>query len=459
MNIAFLHGFGRIPVPVLAAEAASVFTPEYRPVGGVYYRMLYAIFGLNAIPFRMAFFFLLFINLLLAAILMLQVSGAGIAAFVGTAIFSFHAAMEELYFNDGTIYDVLCFFFVVLILCFYARIRTRPETPGVAATAVIMLVYGAALGSKEMAIMLPAVLTGYELLFHPCRSGLWRRVRLIGLLTGMTALYIPIKIAVPNAMSVNDLYRPRFDLGFIAQAYLHYHRLLFFDGDLTGWQLTLLFGAALAAAFALRSRVMLFGLSFGVLMLFPVTVIPARAGFVWYVPLAGYALYAGDGVARTARILARYTRSRFPLEDHGSWISESIPVLLCGSLLCGMYLVQHRHSVNARAVFEPYPRNLKALVVAAREAAPTLPRGSRILVQNGPFPEGAWEPMFALRLGYGDPALWVDRDLASPDAGLYTLSLTYSRGAYTVQKNSRRGDSPLSFTVTPAVVVAVFCSR
>jgi len=37
MNISFLHGYGRVSPGVVLAQALSIFTPEYRPMGGLYY--------------------------------------------------------------------------------------------------------------------------------------------------------------------------------------------------------------------------------------------------------------------------------------------------------------------------------------------------------------------------------------------------------------------------------------
>src|SRR5262249_55956619 len=63
MNIAFLHGYGRVPFGIILTQALTVFTPEYRPVGGLYYHSLFALFGFNPAPFRVATCVLLAFNL------------------------------------------------------------------------------------------------------------------------------------------------------------------------------------------------------------------------------------------------------------------------------------------------------------------------------------------------------------------------------------------------------------
>ena len=63
VNIAFLHGYGHTPLGVMLAHALSVFSTEYRPMGGLYYRTLFALFGPHMAPFRVVFFVLLIANL------------------------------------------------------------------------------------------------------------------------------------------------------------------------------------------------------------------------------------------------------------------------------------------------------------------------------------------------------------------------------------------------------------
>ncbi len=53
------------------------------------------------------------------------------------------------------------------------------------------------------------------------------------------------------------------------------------------------YATLIAIALWMRSRVMWFGLLFFVITLLPVSFIPARLGFVLYLPLAGMALVRG----------------------------------------------------------------------------------------------------------------------------------------------------------------------
>jgi len=457
MNIAFLHGYGRVSFPVLAAEAVSPFTPEYRPVGGVYYRTLYALFGLHPLPFRIAFFALLIGNLGLAGLWIWRLTGSRTTALMSTAVFSFHAALAELYYNDGTVYDVLCLFFVLILLSVYTRIRRRGEFPNAGGILLLAALYAAALGSKEMAITLPGVLLLCELFFDSRPRDLWRRARPIVALTCMTLLAMIFKVLVPQ-MTVNSPYWPRHDPVFIAHGYLHYYRQLFFAPDLTGLQLMAVLVVAAAGALALRSRIMLFGLLFANLTLFPVCVIPPRGGFVWYMPLLGCALYMGGAISRLAQWTIAAIAARARSERVRRLAPLSIQALLFGCLIVASYLVQAPHAANMGASFEPQQRNLRVLWSVVKAAAPSLPSGGRILLESDPFPELIWDPLFLIRLGYGDPTVWVDRvsrlgdDYHAGDVSLYAMKLRYNGRGYDVETRPAPAGPPVPVSMEAETV-------
>lgn len=123
VNIAFLHGYGHKTLGVILTEALSIFTPAYRPVGGLYYRSLFALVGFHPFSFRVVFFTLLAVNTALALVWYKQLTHSLLAAGCAALFFSFHPALASLYYANGTIYDVLCVLFVLLGLIQYVNIR------------------------------------------------------------------------------------------------------------------------------------------------------------------------------------------------------------------------------------------------------------------------------------------------------------------------------------------------
>jgi hypothetical protein len=437
MNIAFLHGYGRVPLITLLAQALSVFSPEYRPVGGLYYRTLFALFGLHPAPFRIVFFGLLIANLLLAAGWYRRLSRSGMTAACAALLFTFHPTLAGLYYNNGTVYDVLCVFFVLLLLSHWVRVRQEHRLVEGNSLLLVVALYGAALGSKEMAVTIPAVLVLYEVIFHPDRQDLSGRIRPIALLGVMTVVWAAIKLLVPNQMNINPAYAPHYAPAFLGSSYLHYYRALFGD-HLSGGVLTVGLIAALAIAAVSRNRLMLFGLLLANLTLIPVCLIAERAGFVWYMPLLGLALYGGAALSLLMDLLPG-----FPIR-----------AVAFTALVAGFYGFELRYARNLEAAFLPDQRHLSALLTAAKGAAPTLPHGSRVLMESESRPEIWWIPLFLLRLGYEDPTLWVDRvadlgDRHNPgDVSLYDMRMRWDGAQFQVATQPPVGGAPVIFAVT-----------
>ena len=457
-NIAFLHGYGRVTLGVMLVQALSVFTPEYRPVGGLYYRTLFALFGLHPAPFRIAFFTLLIVNMILAGLWYRRLSHSRLTVAASVLLFSFQPALAELYYNDGTVYDVLCVLFVLLLLGHYARLRQGHRLVVGNDLLLILALYGAALGSKEMALSVPAVLMLYEVIFHPGMGNLRARLWPIFLLAMMTAVCMAVKILIPNQMNINPAYTPHYQPGFIGNSYLHYYRLLFLNDNLSAALLTAGLILALLAAVLLRNRLMLFGILFANLTLLTVCTILPRAGFVWYMPLLGYALYGGEVVSIVNQKLTALLEARAGAELWGMRVHSLTQSIVFGTLVIVSVAIQTRHSQNLEAPYLPEPRYLNVMLTAAKKAAPSLSPGSRILIESDVYPAVWWAPLFLLRLGYQDPTIWVERvshlgDRYDPnDVSLYAMRMRWDGSQYRVLTQPQASGPPIVFAVIPGEV-------
>ena len=449
LNIAYLHGYGRVPLGVMAVQALTVFTPEYRPMGGLYYRTLFAVFGLDPLAFRIAAFLLLGLNLALAWRFARELSGSRFAAAASTLLFAFHPAMSALYYGDGTIYDVLCLSFLLAALTRYVRIRRQGGFLGTRDLLVVMAFLGAALGSKEMALTFPAMLVVYEGVFHSHVRNLGRRAKPIVILGVMTALCMAWKTFAPNPMSSNigQAYTPRFDMAFIGHGYLSYYQQLVLDPSLGGIALCVGLLLALVTAAAMRNRIMLFGLLFANLALLPVCVIPGRGGFVWYIPMLGWALYGGGALWRFGSALSAVARA-----------PAYCQAALLGIVAIASYWFQAPRAAELGAPYTQDQRPLRSLMTAARSASPRLPAGARILLEGDPADVTSLIPLFLLRLGYRDASLWVEpvaqlTENDSPaDAGLYAMTIRRSESGFWVTTHPRSEVPPVQVATSPGVV-------
>ena len=458
MNIAFLHGYGRVPLGMILTQALTVFTPEYRPVGGLYYRTLFALFGFNPLPFRVATFVLLGLNLVLAARWCRELTDSRFAAAATTLLFSFHPAMVALYYADGTSYDVLCLFFTLLTLGQYVRVRHAHRFLTTHNLLIVIALYGAALGSKEMAVTLPGVLILYEGVYHPHLRDWRQRFVPIVLLTLMTVLCMIWKTMVPNPMTINinQGYTPHLQPAYIGHQYLRYYQLLLLNDYLTANVLGTSLLLALVLALALRNRAMLFGFLFANLTLFPVCVIPARPGFVWYMPVLGWALYWGSATELFSARLTSLLMSRG--ERPRPRIATTVQMAVLGSLVVVLYVLQARIATNLSLSFIPEQRALRTLLAAARSASPTLPPGSRILLESNWVEEDPWMPLFLFRLAYRDSSIWVEHASNSETGsdqggiGLYTMKIRWDGSVYRTATEPQSPETPVQLVVAQRFV-------
>ena len=460
MNIAFLHGYGQVPIGVVLVQALTVITPAYRPMSGLLYRALYALFGLHALPYRIAFFLLLAVNLVLLARWSRNLSNSRFAAAAAALLFAYNPVMPEVYYGNAALYDVLCGFFLLLALNYYVRIRRESRPLSFTNLLILLAFYGAALGSKEMAVSLPGVLLVYEALFHPHFRNAWNRIAPILVLSLVTLLAMIQKIMVPNQMTanINHEYAPHFNARQIGRGYLHYYRLLVFDDHLKAVFLVGGLVALLLLALALRSRVMIFGFLFANLALIPVCVIAQRAGTMWYVPFVGWALYGGSFFSQTVEFGIARGRARLQTGTSWSRSADWLRAAAFGALAITLLAAHIGNAASLETPFLPQQVALRNLVTAARSASPSLPPYSRILLEKDQFPDLAWAPLFILRLSYGDPTLWVDRvthlggAYHPDDVSVYAMRLRWDGSQYQVIAQPQVQTPQVPVSVTPGIV-------
>jgi hypothetical protein len=401
-NIQFLHGFGQRPFAMLLVHSAIVLTPEYRPLGGVVYRTLYAIFGLEPLPFRLFCYGCLLLNLCLAGKFIHLITESRTAAALGTLVFAVHTCMGGLYFNTGTLYDILCFTFGVSALIFYVGLRQRGEVPAGRSLAILLAFYCLALDCKEMAVTWPLMLLLYEAVFH-WRARLWSaRLTPIGISGIIALLYGLVKTQVPNEMSITPAYIPQVSLSFVAAEFNHYYAMLLWDRPVHTAPLLVSLAALLVLGVVLRSRAMVFGLLFANIALLPLSVIAGRSGFAWYIPYLGWALYAGGFLSRLIELMCGSVRSR--------WLRHEYLAGACFLFLLGcLYGGQRRAAAHMGDDMIAQENILQSMQDAMARATPKLPSGSRILLADDPFGPINWTFLFLERLAWHDATLWVDR--------------------------------------------------
>lgn len=411
-NLGVHHGLWRIPFGRLLWDAAAMITPAYRPVGGLFYRGLYALAGFDPLPFRIACFTLLTANLALAFAVFRKIGGTA-AACTALALTCYNASFVDLYWSTATVYELLCFGFTMGALLCYLQARSWGRRGG---WACALAMFALALGSKETAWMLPAAIACFELLrVAPGRPG-WGW---IALTAGISAASFIVKRMVPTTMNLSPMYA--IHPSGIVQAYERYLSLpLYLPRALEHGELAAALAGLAALGWLLKSRAYWFGLAFFFLMTLPVAVLTPRSGFVLYIPLAGLGLSVGVALARITR---------------ESWIT---PLVVLAALLPAHLWMRNALGAGTRAAHQ----NVRQFFAQLGQHLPELPEGGRVLVRDDPFAPDDYTLPLVARLFYNDPLVLLEREkavgpLETSALTLYDYFYSAARGA---ERNPHRFD-------------------
>ncbi len=392
-----------------------------RPVGALFYRGLFALFGLHPLPYRLAAFALLAANLALLYGFCARLARSREVAALACLLGAYQAHLADLYYSTGAIYDLLCYFFFALALVWYLRIRDAGALPDWRQTAGLLGLFALALGSKEMAATLPVLLAVYECIYHRARD--WRQWRFVWLGLPLAALYAFYKTLGPHRMTANAAYALSLTAHAFLSSWKHYLGELFYGAvTFNTFNLVVLLAAMLALAALARRRELLFAWCYLFLAMLPVAFIPPRGLFAVYMTLPGWYLYAASALALGRDGLVRW----FPRFAAALQVrpEQAALFLLVAALLIPVHLrekpegklwVAEAHAA-VRNVIEP---------LAARY--PELPRGSSVLFLDDPYPKNEWMLTFIFRLFYRDNQIRVDRAKVWPELAKEPARSQYQR--------------------------------
>jgi hypothetical protein len=420
-----LYGYWSQPVSALVRGNIFFWTPYYRPFGGIIYRTLFAIFGFNPYPEYVVFFAAMLLNLWLAYRLFKRIGGSAEIGAIATLLYCFHGKFDYLYYNGGSMYDVFCFLFYSSALLIYLRARSEGRFLGAWAAAGFLVCLVCALNSKEMGATLPVMVLVYELLFHTPNfrslSALIRwcfREGRMALLGGLCVLiYLPAKLG-SSGIAQDVAYIPRYTLARWLEDTGNYLADLVYRNNstlplgvtpLSPLQVAGFYATLIIIAVWMRSRVIWFGLLFFVITALPVSFIPARLGFVLYIPLAGLALYAAVCVARFKDSLWKLIAEALDRRVAPARVATSVALFLATALVIGT--IDYR---NWQRAPDPKYSRFKNSIAELSQLHPTLPHGSRLLFSSSAF-DPNWDLVFLLRMYYRDTDLFIT-DLNGPEA-------------------------------------------
>jgi len=438
-----LYGYWSKPLSSLVKANIFFWTPYYRPFGGVVYRTIFALFGFDPYPLYVVYFAAMLLNLWVAYLVFRRIGGSGEVGVIATLLFAFHGKLDYLYYNAGSMYDVFCFLFFFLALLIYLRARMQGRFLGLGGTLGFVACFVCSLNSKEMAAALPVIVLVYELIFHTpdfrsvrallrwiVREG---RMALLGAV--IVLIYLPGKLG-QGGLAQDTAYIPSYTWArWLEDTETYIGYLLYRNNPFVPLGVTPLTLLALAAFYAvligialwMRSRVVWFGLLYFVIALLPVSFIPARLGFVLYLPLAGLALYAAVCLVRLRDAL----RSRIPHLGALSPQIVSSAFFVAIAVIIGS--IDYQYWTRAPdPQYSPY----KSTIAEFSERYPSFPKGAKLLFIHSPMDAG-WDMVFLLRLYYRDADLFITQMNGPPEQRIalnrmphYDRIFDFSEGHY-----------------------------
>ena len=413
-----------------------------RPMGSVWYRAIIDCAGFNPFWFHACNLAMLAANIWLTYSVARRLAGSREIAALTALAMAYQQRLGSLYFDTGFVYDVLCYFFLFAALALYLHVRARGDALRWWHWVALFALYICALNSKEIAVILPAILAAYELLYHPPGDWRFRSLRRWLLLEGWPAmlagavavLFVVGRSIGPQALLHNGAYRPSFTLAQFLLTSAH------FAGDFTGtpdwpaWAVVLVWTALAANAWAARSRVLAFAWLYLMLAPLPVAFILPRGAAQYYVCVFGWMLYAAVVVVRIATFFTR----GIPLPEW--WLTRARGAILFAVSMAILYSAfKPLGYADIASVTEVAPLN-RALAEQLHAAAPAIRHGSRLLFLNDPISPDIFDLLFLVRLSYGDRTIEVARVKQMPqrpsdqEIAAYDYVFDYSDGRLVVLK-------------------------
>jgi hypothetical protein len=363
-----------------------------RYLGTLVYRGLFAAFGLNPLPYRVLCLLLLAANLGLLFEFCRRLTGSREIAALACLLGAYHAHLADLYYSTGTIYDLLCMVFYLGAFVYVVRIVA---VPGWKQIGVFLLLYVAALNSKEMAITLPAILLLYEVIYRRPLS-LAREARILIPSMLISTAFVVYKVAGPRKMMDNPAYQPSFTWSAFMDTWRHYMFDLFYGRiRCTPLSIVLMWVILLLVAVLLRRRALLFAFGYLLVAMLPVAFIPPRGFFAIYLTLPGWYLFLA---AALVACRDAHTAPRLSLQ-----VATFAAVAL---ILIPLHLRQK--PIGSQWVAAAHA-TVRSVVGHLRDVAGPLPRAAKVLFVSDPYPKDEWMLTFIFRLYYRDVEIRVDR--------------------------------------------------
>jgi hypothetical protein len=347
---------------------------SFRPTGNLLYLVVFELFGFQALPFRIAVYLLLALNLWLVYCVTRRLSDSRLVGALSALLMAYHREFWGFYVNTGMCYDLLCLTFFLGGFLFYLR-------GNIAGWAVCYLF---CLNSKEVAVAMPAVMICYELIYR--RPVQWKVPLAAGV---VAAAFVFGRVLHPQGISGgNARYQVDISLGaYLAHAH-YYLRAALYRWPTTA--ISAVIGLAMIGwAWKSGSKSLRLGLAWTLIAILPLAFIPQRELDSACVALVGFSLYV-------ATLLAGMRRFAPPA------VVFAVALIALGAFHARYGLIDFEDSGREG-------REIEAVTSDLLKLESGIPRHARILFVNDPFPAVDYSSLMLMRLLTRDPEVEVFR--------------------------------------------------
>jgi hypothetical protein len=291
----------------------------FRPFAMLFYWILLHVFDLNPLPYHVFAWIIHCLNVFLVYLILKFACKSAYGAAFGSMIFAFQAAFAQVFWNFGTIFEVLGGFLFFLGIWIYFRFGNS-----IGGLLLACAVYFAANNTKEMDISLPIIWLLYEVLVNQAvslkaaNSGsvlkqAWNLGKRFILPAAIGLFFVYLKVSTMAGHDRSHPYYMDFSWVTLGRGYGWYLNALYQTKLRWGpWMFIVVF--ALAGFIYLRSRWALFFLAYILITLLPVVfLINHRADFYWYIPFLGISGLIALAVGQITRWVSGEMSARMAL--------------------------------------------------------------------------------------------------------------------------------------------------
>jgi len=334
----------------MAGHILNPLSSYFRPTGTMCYWLLLRFFDLNPGAYHGFLWVLHSANTFLVYILLGRLTRSLPSAAVGAMLFASQAVFAEIYWDFGTVFEVVAGFFSLLGILAWTSERRGWREVLLASLALLFAAKG-----KEMALTMPAIWAIYDLLL---RKNMQRGMALHWLLPGAFAACYAVKTILDMRSPIaTHPYYMSINWPTLATSFGIYCNMLLKTN--VPWQLWCLGFLILSLIFALlRSWLSLFFVCYVLIAFLPVIfLVNHRHAFYWYIPFVG--------ISGLAAVLTKNVYSA-AIVRNPHWLSQAGAITIFILLCLGTFELQKEFTRSQRTQMRTSTNEYRAFVVGLK---------------------------------------------------------------------------------------------